>query len=52
MENIVENPSSTSPCSMDGKQGKPLALIMEPNLKGIKRVESMSFPTSRERSHV
>jgi hypothetical protein len=30
----VENPLSTSPYSMDGKQGKMMALIVGPNPMG------------------
>ena len=33
---------------MDGKKGKPPALIMEPNLKEIKRVEPMTSPNFGE----
>jgi hypothetical protein len=39
---LVKNPSNTSTCSMDGKRGKPLALIMRPLPEGIKRVKPMT----------
>jgi hypothetical protein len=45
MEEIAGNPLSTSPHFVDGKWGKPSALIMEPNPKGIKRVEPVTSPT-------
>ena len=37
-------PSTTSPRFMDGKQGKPATLIMDPNPEGIKKVELLISP--------
>jgi hypothetical protein len=42
MEESTGNLVSTSPYFMDGKQGKPLSLIMGPRPEVIKRVEPVT----------
>ena len=44
MNNLAENPPSTSPLLMDGKWVKLLAIITEPKPDGIKRVKSVTSP--------
>ena len=44
----MENPLGTSSLSMDGKCGKPMSLMIDPNDKGIGSFELMTFPTLRE----
>lgn len=44
-EILAENALSTAPWSMDSKQGKLLAMIIEMNPKGIERIKPMTSPT-------